>query len=216
MRAHDEAQGPWGRWRPSGTACCHLAPGQRHPGQRQQTYGGDSGLQEAAGWRTRPHRGDGGRVSSTWARRTSIITTMAPLPPHTEENLHAEGSSTEAPIGAPGPAASPPGAAASSPERSGGISASNTVGGKPVGLWDPHHPSNSLIPLPSAAQRYWGMGAKLGTSFIPQAIWLLNPHTNSLAATVSHHNLLISNPVHCLTSHDCYSCCIWVGARDRK
>lgn len=68
------------------------------------------------------------------------------------------------------------------PERSGGISASNTARRKPVGLWDPHRPSNSLLPLPSAARRYWGMGAKLGSSFIPQAIWLLNPHTNTLTA----------------------------------
>lgn len=79
-----------------------------------------------------------GGVSSTWAGRTSIITTTAPLPPQ------AEGSSAEA-------SAAPTGCiaawCASFPERSGGISASNTAGRKPVGLRNPHQPCNSLPPL---------------------------------------------------------------------
>lgn len=143
----------------------------------------------------------------------------APLPPQTEENLQAEGKSTEAPMRASWPAASPPGTAASQnharPEP-GDLCVQHCRKRASWTIADPNHPSNSLLPLPSSGRRYWGMGAKLGNSFIPQAIWLLNSLTNNLTARSAHHNLQILNPVHFWTCYYCYSCYIWKGAWDQR
>lgn len=189
-----------------------LVPGRRQPAK----LWGDSGFQEAAGWRTRRRLWDGG------GRRQQHLGTS-------QQQHHHNGSSSSTDWGESpdwrqlqggtnrsGPAGCITAWCSSFPEpRQSGAAGSQRPrpGRKPVGRWDPHHPSNSLPPPPTA-RRCRGMGAELGTRFIPQAIWRSNPHTNSLTATVSHHNLPISNLVHFLASF--HSCCIWVGARDRR
>lgn len=54
---------PASSWWNSGPVGTLASLRDRMLSQRQQNYGGDSGLQEAAGWRTRRHRWDGGGKS---------------------------------------------------------------------------------------------------------------------------------------------------------